>query len=228
MNRKVFFGLVREKPFDGRLAQSQVDGMNAIIDEWERRKLDDVRWLAYILGTTYLESAHSMQPIEEIGRGQKHAYGKSGFWGRGLVQITLKDNYERMGNHLNIDLVNNPDKACEMPVAIQIIFDGMIRGLFTGKKLAHYFDDEKSDWYNARDIVNTKKDRATDIMNYSRAFLFAIDQGLNYDQGGRDIDQQMDDSPLNREIGEIYREIGGSYPLLNFEELDEFNELIIS
>ena len=75
MNRKAFFDGVRAKLFLGTLSQYQVDGMNAILDEWERRKLTDLRWLAYMLATVKWETAHTMQPIAEYGRGRGYAYG---------------------------------------------------------------------------------------------------------------------------------------------------------
>ena len=75
INRKTFFYDVRVKLFGGRLDQRQVDGMNAILDEWEKRDLTDLRWLAYALATAFWETAHTMWPIEEWGKGQGHPYG---------------------------------------------------------------------------------------------------------------------------------------------------------
>ncbi len=50
INRKFFFDHARLTLFDGSLKASQVSGMNAILDEWDRAyaKKDD-RWLAYML-----------------------------------------------------------------------------------------------------------------------------------------------------------------------------------
>lgn len=62
-DRKVFFDTVRTK--FGRLDQSQVEGFSAILDEWDRRKLYDRRWLAYILATGWHETAKHMQPVIE-------------------------------------------------------------------------------------------------------------------------------------------------------------------
>jgi putative chitinase len=54
------------------------------------------------------------------------------FRGRGLPQITGRDNYRRAG------IEGNPDKALEMATAVRILFDGMIKGTFTGKRLSDY------------------------------------------------------------------------------------------
>src|SRR5690348_13622641 len=68
LNRPFFFSTVREILFNKRLSQKQVDGMTAILDEWEAKhaKKDD-RWLAYMLATTFHETARTMQPIDEGG-----------------------------------------------------------------------------------------------------------------------------------------------------------------
>ncbi|CAN7632860.1 hypothetical protein [Ensifer adhaerens] len=44
-----------------------------------------------------------------------------------LPQMTGKDNYKKLG------LADAPETAAEMPTAIRILFDGMIRGMFTGQ-----------------------------------------------------------------------------------------------
>jgi hypothetical protein len=59
IDAKKFFDGIRVSLFNGRLAQRQVDGINAILDEWLHRKLADLRWLAYMLATVYWETAHT-------------------------------------------------------------------------------------------------------------------------------------------------------------------------
>ncbi|WP_245281592.1 hypothetical protein [Ensifer sp. ZNC0028] len=71
--------------------------------------------------------------------------------GRGLPQITGKQNYEKFG------IADAPEKAAEMPMAIRILFDGMIGGIFTGKKLADYFNQVDNDLVGARRIISTDK-----------------------------------------------------------------------
>jgi len=180
INRKFFFDHVRSHLFDGKLRQRQVDGLTAILDEWDRNhaKKDD-RWLAYMLATTHHETDRTMQPIEEYGKGKGRAYGRTdaetgqAYYGRGFVQLTWKANYEAMGKKLQIDLLNHPELALKLDVATQILFLGMIEGRFTGKKLADYFNPQKEDWVRARQIIN-RLDRANLIATYAKSYYSAI------------------------------------------------------
>jgi hypothetical protein len=47
------------------LSQDAVRGITAILDEWERRGLTDLRWLAYMLATVLAECGHDMLPVRE-------------------------------------------------------------------------------------------------------------------------------------------------------------------
>ena len=165
IDRKEFYSQIRATLVKGGLSQPQVDGFEAILDEWEKRKLQDLRWLAYIMATAWHETAQRMQPIEEFGRGRGKAYAPT-YYGRGFVQITWERNYARLSDVIGVDLVTHPEKALEMDNAIQILFVGMIDGLFTGKGLSDYFG-KSADWRGARAIVNGK-DRAADIASYAQ------------------------------------------------------------
>ena len=67
MNRAAFYASVRSSTsgvFGTSLSSSQVEGIEAILDEAERRGTP-LRHLAYILATPYLETGGKMQPIRE-------------------------------------------------------------------------------------------------------------------------------------------------------------------
>ena len=180
--------------FGGKLTQGQVDGMNAIFSAFETKGVDDMRWQAYMLATVYHECAKTMQPIRENGGAAyfKKMYDITGarpslarangntavgdgakYYGRGYVQLTWKDNYKRAGVYLGIDLVANPDLALVPEHAAQIMCIGMLDGWFTGKKLGDYFTDQKTDWVNARRIINGT-DKAQTIAGYAQAFYSAL------------------------------------------------------
>lgn len=191
INRTRFFDSIRTSLFKGSMSQQQVDGMEAILKIWEAKELDDLRWLAYMLATTYHETAKTMQPIEEYGKGKGYRYGKkikrSGipytlpdkiYYGRGYVQLTWFENYRTMSALLGVDLLNSPELALHPNIAAQIMFEGMTNGTsnfgdFTGKSLEQYFNDKKEDPINARRIINGL-DKAELIATYYYKFKTAL------------------------------------------------------
>ncbi len=68
IDRKSFFDAVRKSPGGGLLRCDPVDGMTRILDEWEKRGLTNLDWLAYMLATVWHETGATMQPIKEYGR----------------------------------------------------------------------------------------------------------------------------------------------------------------
>jgi len=198
-NRSLFFKTVRSSLFDGRLTRGQVGGISEILDRVSgRTDGSDSCWLAYMLATAHHETGRTMQPVRETfaesddraiavldsayRRGRlpsvsvpywrRDADGKS-WLGRGLVQLTHRANYERMTALTGIDLVTDPDRAMETGVAADILVEGMIRGSFTGKRLADYFSVSRTDWTGARRIINGR-DRAAIVAGYGRAYHAAI------------------------------------------------------
>ena len=200
INREFFFDQIRTGLFPHGLRQEQVDGIDAILNEWEALHASkDDRWLAYMLATALHETAHTMQPVREtlantdaeaIARlDRAWANGKlpwvskpywrrdangDAWYGRGLVQLTHKANYQALAGAIKHGtLATVPDEALKFGVAMDIMFVGMERGLFTGKKLADYFSKTAADWVNARRIINGL-DRADLIAGYGKAFYAAI------------------------------------------------------
>jgi hypothetical protein len=180
--RKLFFDEVRVTLFSDSLSQGQVDGMNAMLDAWERismLKEVDLRWLAYMLATDYHETAFTMQPIEEYGKGAGYDYGDPDpttgecYYGRGLVQLTWSSNYQKAGEEIHADLYWQPELALEMQKAVRVIMRGMAEGWFTGKKLSDYIYGNECDYVEARRIVNGT-DRAETIAGYADKFQSAL------------------------------------------------------
>ena len=101
-------------------------------------------------------------------------YGHA-YYGRGYVQLTHLENYEKQSEKLGIDLVKFPDRALETPVALKILIGGMLAGDFNGKGLglAHYVNETTQDFIGARRTVNVQ-DRASEIANYATQFMKAL------------------------------------------------------
>lgn len=168
MNRHEFFERIRREPFGGSMTQEQVDGVNKILDYRDAKyplMLD--AQLAYLLATVFHETARTMQPITEQG---SRVYLRSrAYWpwiGRGLVQITHEYNFRKFG-------ILNPEDALKWPVALDIAFRGMVKGMFTGRKLSQYIDANYCDYINARRIINGT-DRAVLVAGYAESFRDAF------------------------------------------------------
>ena len=134
----------------------------AIIYECKRRGLTLNSQIAYVLATVQHETNNTFQPVEEAyylkprSRQIAHLKTKSyyPFYGRGYVQLTWNYNYEKYGRKLGINLLANPDRVMEPNIALFILVDGMLLGEFTSKKLGTYVNGRKTDFYNARQVIN--------------------------------------------------------------------------
>lgn len=179
MNLPVFFNKIRHSLFSGKLTEGQVQGIESILHQWDKSGYTDPRWLAYILATAFHETARTMQPIEEFGKGKGYDYGVPDkdtgkiYYGRGHVQLTWIKNYVYWSHRLGVDLVNKPEDALLPSVSTYILIHGMVDGTFTGRKLGRYFTDTLEDSVNARRTVNGT-DKAQLIASYYRKFLDAI------------------------------------------------------
>ncbi len=74
--------------------------------------------------------------------------------GRGDAQITGKGNYRAFNNVVHVDLVKNPELACNPQVAYEIISYGMRNGTFTGRRLNDYINPAFKNYVLARKIIN--------------------------------------------------------------------------
>lgn len=135
---KQFYDVVRAKLFGGKLTQSQVDGIALLLSAMSPFSLYEQ---AYMLATVYHETAHTMQPIEEYGKGRRYIYGRwrtnsrgvrfcytDGtrkrvytsvefphlYYGRGYVQLTWLSNYLRAGRELGA-MLDYPNQLADKP-----------------------------------------------------------------------------------------------------------------
>lgn len=129
---------------------------------------------AYVLATAWHESAHTMKPVREMG-GEKYLRAKKyyPYVGMGYVQLTWKANYEKAGQALGVDFVAEPKLLLLAKFAAPILVTGMAEGWFTGKKLSDYVTLGKSDFVNARRIINGTDD-ARLIGGYAREYDAAL------------------------------------------------------
>jgi putative chitinase len=95
--------------------------------------------------------------------------------GRGLAQITGRDLYARLSELIGVDLVGNPDRALDPDIAAHVLVVGMRDGLFTGKRLSDYINASKTDYVNARRIINADvAANGKKIAGYAEKFRAAL------------------------------------------------------
>ena len=183
VNKINFFNKIKTQGLFKKLSIEQVVAIDSVLNEWDLKGYKDIRWLAYMFATIYHETATTMLPIEEYGKGKGRPYGKKLkmsrlsyatpnqlYYGRGFVQLTWYENYQLMSRLLGVDLLNKPELALNLKIATNIMFEGMTKGYssfgdFTGKSLEMYFNNTTEDPINARKIINSL-DKAQLIASY--------------------------------------------------------------
>ena len=129
--------------------------------------------LAYILATTKHETNNTFKPVVEaywLSEGWRKRNLRYYPWhGRGFVQLTWEYNYKKASDKLGVDFIADPDKALDPELSAKILVVGMLEGWFTGKELSDYITLKKSDFRNARRIVNGMDD-ADLIAKYAREY----------------------------------------------------------
>jgi hypothetical protein len=81
-----------------------------------------------------------------------------------------------VGTKLGFPLAFEPELALDWGIARKIAREGMLGGWFTGKRLSDYITKSKTDFVNARRIINGT-DRAEQIAGYAEEFLKALTKG---------------------------------------------------
>lgn len=192
-----FFDAVRSGLLGPTLSDDEVTGCEAILNAMEGTPIS---WCAYALATSYLETAHTMQPVREYGgrayytrmydiTGQRPLLAKANgnihpgdgvrYCGRGYVQLTWRNNYRRLGDALGVPLEDQPDLAMQPDIAARIMRDGMEKGRFTGKAFEHFLSPgaaQRPMFVEARRIINGR-DRAGLIADYALRFQSALQAG---------------------------------------------------
>ena len=144
-----------------------------IINAANEHGVTDKAQIAYILATISTELEGIWKPVTEFGVSCNQYEASGCYIGRGFVQLTWRENYERMGNVLGVDLVGNPDLALDPDIAAQVTVVGMRDGLFTGVGLDDYIGGGNADFVNARKIINDN-DKMSFTAEQAQRFLEAL------------------------------------------------------
>lgn len=191
MLSKNFFDVIRQSGlYNGRLSKEAVDGMNAVsvgFDnyKWVDKCADD---LAAIMATVVIETGRNFNlSVEEGGKGKGKAYGKPAgpynhiYYGRGPCQCTWLANYQTAKIRTGIDFVKYPERMCDPKYGVPYMIDGMFNGVFRRYRLRNFIKPgvktSSPSFYDARNIINSKNDRAEDYARYCLMFQKALEQG---------------------------------------------------
>lgn len=152
------------------------DKIYNIVAECQKEGITQDEQIAYVLATVEWETNHTFDPVREAywlsEDWRKRNLRYYPYYGRGYVQLTWKDNYQKFDDLLAMggELVSTPDMAMEPDTAAYVLCVGMKQGSFTGRKLADYISPGSIDFYNARRIVNGT-DKAQEIAQIAEEFL---------------------------------------------------------
>ncbi|WP_245449527.1 glycoside hydrolase family 19 protein [Chelatococcus asaccharovorans] len=161
--------------------------------------MTDLRHIACIQANVFHETGGRMVPVREtfassdreaianLDRAWKAGklgsvakpYWREGWFGRGPLQITHRENYEKVGRALGLDLVAAPHLLLDIKIGARSAVVGMKLGLFAADKkgpqtLDRYFAaNVVTDPVASRAIVNGR-DKAKLVATYYEAFLAAL------------------------------------------------------
>lgn len=156
---------------DGALAQARFTKLDDIPEGLQGDALAEVivgfalsvgvtsdNHLAAILATCEIESQMGVYVVE-IPRADGYAYlARQGidpkYHGRGLVQLTIRENYEKAGNLIGVNLVRNPGLATLLKHAVPLLVLGMRDALYTRWRLSDFGGTGAYDFFGSRKIVN--------------------------------------------------------------------------
>ncbi len=176
------------------LTMGNVPEFDFILKYVETRVVD-TNDLAYILATTYWETAGTMLPVREAywvknaESWRKKNLRYYPYYGRGYVQLTWPSNYKKATDYfrdilgIDVDFVKNPDLVMNPKYSLEILFTGSKEGWFTEKDLDDFIDDIDEDdpedlreYKLARKVINGT-DKALEIGRLALAFEKALKAG---------------------------------------------------
>lgn len=135
--------------------------------------------IAYVIATTQWETAQTFKPVKEAyWIRNAEAWRKKNlryypYYGRGFVQLTWQNNYEKYSEILGVNLVDNPDLALDPHIALFVLVHGFKTGIFTGRKITDYIDSNKTDFVKCRRCINGT-DRAHEIAQIAEKILRSL------------------------------------------------------
>lgn len=185
-NKAKFFDLCTV--YFSKFKAGQSAGLTFLLSKFQTSmRINSPAKQAYVLSTIKWETAQTYLPITEYGS-EKYLKSKTyyPFIGRGYVQLTWKENYIKFGDELKIDLLNKPELANDPETAWKILEMGMTDDRFgiqdpdfTKYTLEDFINKDKTDFYNARKIVNPHDSKSFQpIADVAETFLKILRESI--------------------------------------------------
>lgn len=176
-------------------------------DEWKYTSE-----LAYFFATIGWETAWTFAPIVEKRaagnqqdvRRMQDKYWSTGYYGRGYVQLTWKDNYKKLGNIIDVDLVAKPNELLKPSVSYEVAAIGMRNGLFRSRnngspiKLSDFVNENTTNFTRARDIINGDVDKHGKLISgFAEELHLVFNKSLIAEEVVQDKDDILELTPSN-------------------------------
>lgn len=181
MNKEIFFSKIRGNLFKS-LSQSQVDGINGILEAFDLVGDGDKDTLAYALATAYHETGKRMVPVREgfatsdagarkavnnlaRKRGPNSAVARYAqpagpyghvYYGRGHVQLTWLENYKNSSADAGVDLVKNPDAMLDPVISARVLIKGLMDGRWSGKRKGLSYYEGSDDFLDNKEAADAR------------------------------------------------------------------------
>lgn len=146
------------------------------------------------LATIQNETGTQFEPIEEGGtnkyfiqkydvlstnpyynrRAQRNGNNMPGdgvkYRGRGFMLIRYKNQYRKMGELLELDLVRNPEQMLDYEIALRALVEGAQTGFYTGAVITTFVNNHKRQYADAWRAFSTDQSRRHTVARWAENY----------------------------------------------------------
>lgn len=179
MNKPLFFKLYKELlDKDKKLTKEEITDLEVFLNLFlaNRNYFTIPQW-AYVFASVFHETAHTFKPVieafwlSEAWRKKNLRYYP--FIGRGYIQETWYENYLKNEKRTGIPFTKVPELATVPEHAFENMIYNLKHGIYTGKRLDTYINENKKSYVYARYVVNGK-DKRDLIASYAKTFEYIL------------------------------------------------------
>lgn len=106
-------------PINKEIPKYSPQQLESYLINYASKKLGSVEELIHFMAQVKTET-DNFRSLIEYGGGNDRYHGGKDYLGRGFIHLTHKHNYEKYGNMVGVDLVNNPDLMLQPNIAAEV------------------------------------------------------------------------------------------------------------